>query len=327
MTTQRIWVLLGPRTGDNNQALALAEALGLPFETRTLTYNAFQALSVWLPPTALTLDRASRRRLQSPWPDLVIAIGRRSVPVARWIKRRNGGRTKLVRIGHPRIDPALFDLVVTTRQYPVPAVDNVVLLPLAMSRFSKPPEPTPDEAAWLADLPRPRRFLAIGGATKYWSLSPDRVADAVRTLGRRPGSLVVATSRRTDPRIAEATRALLPASARLVEGSFPRFPVLLDAADELFVTGDSISMLSEAILTGKPVGLVPIEQDDKGRKRLGDRPQDAGPDARRRDLRRFWNFLHDQQLIGTVERPIASKVENPVDTAASAVRALLGDFG
>ena len=116
MSAPRIWVLLGPRTGDNNQALALAEALALPFETRTLAYNAVQALSVWLPATAATLDRASRRRLQPPWPDLVIAIGRRSVPVARWIKRRNGGRTRLVRIGHPRLDPALFDLVITTRQ-------------------------------------------------------------------------------------------------------------------------------------------------------------------------------------------------------------------
>ena len=327
MSQPRIWVLLGPRTGDNNQALALAEALGLPFETRTLAYNALQAVSVWLPATALTLDRASRRHLQAPWPDLVIAIGRRSVPVARWIKKQNQRRTKLVRIGHPRIDPRLFDLVVTTRQYPVPPGDNVVLLPLAMSRFSTPPEPTPDEAAWLADLPAPRRLLAIGGATKYWSLSANRVADAIRTLGQRDGSLVVATSRRTDPGIAAAARALLPSSGRLVEGSCPRFPVLLDAADEIFVTGDSISMLSEAILTGKPVGLVPIEQDDKGRRKLGDVPQDAGPDARRRDLRRFWNFLRDQQLIGTVERPIAAKVENPVETAAKAVRALLGDLG
>ena len=327
MTAPRIWVLLGPRTGDNNQALALAEALGLPFETRTLAYNALQALSVWLPPTAMTLDQASRQHLQAPWPDLVIAIGRRSVPVARWIRKQNEGRTKLVRIGHPRIDPKLFDLVITTRQYPVPPGENVVLLPLAMSRFSTPPTPTPEEADWLADLPRPRRLLAIGGATKYWSLSAERVADVVVSLGQRPGSLIVATSRRTDPRIAEAARALLTASARLVEGSFPRFPVLLNSADEIFVTGDSISMLSEAILTGKPVGLVQIEQDDRGRKKLGDEPQDVGPDARRRDLRRFWNFLRDEKLIGTVEQPIASKVENPVDTAAKAVRALLGDLG
>lgn len=327
MTSPRIWVLLGPRTGDNNQALALAEELGLPFETRSLAYNQLQALSVWLPGTALTLDRDSRRRLQPPWPDLVIAIGRRSVPVARWIKRQNKGRTKLVRIGHPRINPGLFDLVITTRQYPVPPGENVLLLPLAMSRFSTPPEPTAEEAQWLAGLQEPHRLLAIGGATKYWLLSADHVADAVRKLKLRGGSLVIATSRRTDPEVTEKLRAALSPSDRLVDGPFPRFPVLLDAADEIFVTGDSVSMLSEAILTGKPVGLVPIEQDEKGRKKLGNAPQDIGPDARRRDLRRFWNYLREEGLIGTVDQPMAANVENPVETAARAVKNLLGDLG
>ena len=327
MSCPRIWVLLGPRTGDNNQALALAEGLGLPFETRTLAYNPLQALSVWLGPTALTLDQASREHLQPPWPDLVIAIGRRSVPVARWIRKRNGGRTRLVRIGHPRIDPSLFDLVITTRQYPVPPGDNVVLLPLAMSRFSTPPEPTAEEADWLAELPTPRRLLAIGGATKYWSLSATTVADAVQNLQLGNGTLIVATSRRTDLEVTEAVRSVLLPTSRLVDGAFPRFPVLLNEADEIFVTGDSVSMLSEAILTGKPVGLLPIEQDEKGRRKLGQAPQDAGPDARRRDLRRFWDYLTEQKLIGTVDEPVAAEVENPVATAARAVRALLGDLG
>ena len=103
--------------------------------------------------------------------------------------------------------------------------------------------------------------------------------------------------------------------------------MLLEAVDEIFVTGDSVSMLSEAILTGKPVGLVPIEQDEKGRRKLGNAPQDIGPDARRRDLRRFWNYLREEGLVGTVDNPVAAKVENPVKTAARAVRGLLGDLG
>lgn len=327
MTSPRIWVLLGSRTGDNNQALALAEALELPFETRTLAYNPLQALSVWLPPTALTLDRRSRQYLRPPWPDLVIAIGRRSVPVARWIKRRSGRRTRLVRIGHPRIDPRLFDLVITTRQYPVSPGDNVLLLPLAMSRFSAPPEPSRDEADWLAALPGPRRLLAIGGATKYWSLAAEQLRDAVRTLQQRRGTLIVVTSRRTDADVTQAVGAMLSAGNPLVDGAFPRFAVLLDQADEIFVTGDSVSMLSEAILTGKPVGLVPITQDEKGRRKLGTAPREAGPGARRRDLRRFWHYLWDERLIGTVDEPVAAKVENPVATAAQAVRALLGHLG
>ena len=35
----RVWALLGPHRGDNNQVLALAEALGLPFEEKWLRYN------------------------------------------------------------------------------------------------------------------------------------------------------------------------------------------------------------------------------------------------------------------------------------------------
>ena len=325
--TPRIWVLLGPRTGDNNQALALAEGLGLPFETKTLEYNLVQSLSVWLPPTAMTLNRNSRRQLQPPWPDLVIAIGRRSVPLARWIKKQNGGRTKLVRLGHPRIDPGLFDLVITTRQYPVPPGNNVLLLPLAMSRFTEPPQPTPEERDWLATLSSPSRLLAIGGATKYWDLSPASVAEAAGRLAAKGGSLIVVTSRRTDPLVIDAARDALSGTGQLVTGSFPRFQVLMAAADEIFVTGDSISMLSEAILTGKPVGLLPIEQDEKGRRKLGDRPSETGPDARRRDLRRFWNYLDEQKLVGTLDKPVAGRVENPVQTAAKAVRALLGDRG
>jgi mitochondrial fission protein ELM1 len=264
--------------------------------------------------------------LQPPWPDLVIAIGRRSVPVARWIRKQNGGRTKLVRIGHPRIDPGLFELVITTRQYPVPPGGNVLLLPLAMSRFSTPPEPTAEETGWLTGSPAPRRLLAIGGATKYWSLSARLVAEAIDSLQQREGSLIVVTSRRTDPEVTAAVRAVLSPTNRLVEGTFPRFPVLLNSADEIFVTGDSVSMLSEAILAGKPVGLVPIDQDEKGRRKLGEAPQEVGPDARRRDLRRFWDYLRERQLVGTVDQPLAAEVEDPVDTAARAVRDLLGDF-
>ena len=326
MSGPLVWVLTGERTGDNNQVLALADALELPFEVKRLDYNALHSLSVWLPPTAVTLTRVARLGLRPPWPDLVITIGRRSVPAARWIKRQNHGRTKLVHIGHPRIDPGLFDLVITTRQYPVPPGDNVVLLPVAMSRYVGPPVPTAAETAWLDAVPRPRTLVAIGGATKYWTLSTARieriVADA--TPGR---SMVVATSRRTEKVLVERLRKIAAANPdiRLVDGPSPGFAVLLAAAEEIYVTGDSISMLSEAVLTGKPVALIPIDQDDKGRRKLGPTPHETGPDARRRDLRRFWNHLIEEGLVGTIESgpKRAAAIPDPRRIAANAVRRLL----
>jgi mitochondrial fission protein ELM1 len=225
-----------------------------------------------------------------------------------------------VRIGHPRIDPKLFDLVVTTRQYPVPPGGNVVLLPVAMSRFVDPPQPNANERAFLKDAGR-FRLVAIGGATKFWTWPVERIVEAVE----RPfdGSVVAVTSRRTDPAIVERLRAL--PSIKLIDGASPRFAVLLAEAAEIFVTGDSVSMLSEAVLAGKPVALIPIEQDEKGKRELGPEVQDTGPDARRRDLRRFWNYLVEQDMVGTVnEGPKrAASIPNPNALAAEAVRRLL----
>ncbi|WP_309602969.1 ELM1/GtrOC1 family putative glycosyltransferase [Sphingomonas sp.] len=326
MTVPLIWVLVGSRTGDNNQVLALAETVGLPFTTVHLDYNLLRSVTRWLGPTRASLDRKSKARLTPPWPDLVIGIGRRSVPVSRWIREQNRGKTKIVLLGNPRIDPSIFDLVITTRQYPVPPGDNVVLLDAALSRFQQPPEPDADEQKWLAELPRPLRVVAIGGATKYWRLSTQLVSRALITLRAKPGgSLIIVTSRRTNPEIIEKVRSEVHGAPneRLVEGRFPRFAMLLGQADEIHVTADSISMISEAILARKKVGLIPIDQNNKGRRKLGPEPRISGRDARRRDLRRFWHYLRDQKVIGTVEEPLAATIANPNDIAATALKALL----
>jgi mitochondrial fission protein ELM1 len=320
-------VLLGERHGDNNQVLALAEAVGLPFETRSLRYNVLRTLKgTQLGESLVSVERSCRRWLVPPWPDLVIAIGRRSVPVARWVRRQNGGRTKLVRVGHPRIDSSLFDLVITTPQYPVPPGNNVILLPLAMSRYRTRPVSTVEESAWLAALPRPHLLMAVGGATKYWDLSTDGLVRSATHLCARAvkagGSLIVVASPRTNPEGMEAVQAALEGkpNCRVLTTNRLRFPVLLTDADENFVTGDSVSMLSEAVLTGKPVGLIPIELSEEGSRKLVN-PVDTKP---RRDLRQFWQHLEAKGLVGTVERPKSGPVADPVKTAAAAVGALLG---
>jgi mitochondrial fission protein ELM1 len=104
----------------------------------------------------------------------------------------------------------------------------------------------------------------------------------------------------------------------LVEGKRPRFAVLLADADECFVTADSVSMLSEAILARKPVGMVPVELTSAGRWRLGERIGEG-----HRDLRRFWRRLEEEGLVGTVDAPRRGEVENPIEIAARAVRDLL----
>ena len=326
MKPPRVWLLIGTRRGDNNQVFALGEGLEVPFETRTVFYKWTARLRMKLFPESVGhLTAKSRRWLRPPWPDLVIGVGRRTVAVARWIQRQSGGRTNLIRVGHPRADNELFDLVVTTRQYPVPPGDNVVTLPLAMNRFRTPPPPTAEEQAWLAARPRPRLLLSIGGSSSMWRLDLAALRLAVKKLvdrsQKKHGSLIVVGSPRT-PKEAWTMVREMTASApnvTLVENAEVRYPVLLNDADEQFVTADSVSMISEAIATGQPVGLIPVEPDARGRRRLGRDPEKT----RVRDPRRFWNDVHAQKLVGTVDKPVRGKVQDPVEIAVTAIRKTL----
>jgi mitochondrial fission protein ELM1 len=326
-----IWLLLGERAGDNNQLLALAEELGLPFEIRQLRHNFLRNVArKQLSKTMLTFTPKSLLQLRPPWPDLVIGIGRRSVPVARWIRWRSGNRTKLVQLGNPRSDPALFDLVITTPQYPVPKAPNVLVQPMAMSRFRSPPEVTPEESAWLAGLPRPHLLLAIGGSTAYLDLSTEVLERSAARLAERAqeqqGTLIIVGSPRTQPELMDAARRAIAGKPPhvVVAGSRPRFAVLLAGADEIHVTADSVSMLSEAVLTGRPVGMIPVELNAKSRKWLGDDPPSAEFTGPKRDLRRVWARFQDDGLVGTIDAPRSKPVANPSATAAEAVRKLLG---
>ena len=62
-----VWVLLGQRTGDNNQLLRLAGELELPFRAIELDYNALHFRPPQLLGTSLaSLTPDSRRKIRAP---------------------------------------------------------------------------------------------------------------------------------------------------------------------------------------------------------------------------------------------------------------------
>jgi mitochondrial fission protein ELM1 len=113
-----IWVLKGVRAGDTAQAMDLALQLGGRVEGKQLAFNAFHNIPNWLLGARVSqLTQDAKKLLHPPWPDLVVATGRRTAPVALWIKTQSQGKTKLVHIGRPRMALSRFDLVLTTPQY------------------------------------------------------------------------------------------------------------------------------------------------------------------------------------------------------------------
>lgn len=323
MSGEPIWVLLGHRTGDNNQVLRLARELGLPFRAIELRYNPLVHLPRRTGAGIAALDGRSRKQLRPPWPDLVLGIGSRSVPAALAIREASGGKAKLVRIGNPRLPPSKFDLVITTGQYPVPDAPNVVRLPVGISTAEQV-EPMTAESEWLARFPRPRRLLLLGGETFMWRLDPQAVAAAARAIAsKRGGSVIAVRSRRTSGNVLRATGAALGGpDMALVRGDFPRYSVLLESADEIYVTADSVAMISDAVATGKRVGLVLPRNTAAGRLFYG--LEKIGAPVPVRDVRKFWSGVRDDGLAGTVEQPVAGTLDtDPLSTAVAAVRRVL----
>ena len=262
----RTWLMIGHKAGDNSQIMALAEALGWPFEIKNLVYRKTELITNLLAgPTLMGLVQERSSKLEPPWPELIISAGRRNEPLVRWIQREAGGpgRVRLVHVGRPWARHECFDLIVTTPQYRLPQKPNILeneapLHRISSARLAEAGERWRDR---LAGLPEPRFAVILGGNAGPYNF--DRENGAVlgywanRLAAEAGGSLLVTTSARTPAKaVAALEREIrVPAHVYRWKPSDPDNPyfAFLDQAQQLIVTCDSMSMLAEAIVTGKPV--------------------------------------------------------------------------
>lgn len=263
------WVVSEGMAGTENQCLGLAEALGLTPEVKRIRVRAPWR---WLPPQLwpAPLAALSRRgdRLAPPWPDLLIASGRKAAAPAIAVRRASGGRTFTVCVQDPRVAPEQFDAVVAP-QHDGLTGQNVIATVGAMTRVTRRRlnEAHRQFAGLVAELPRPRVAVLIGGSSKAHQLTPEiagQLADDLKALAERTGgSLMVTTSRRTGADNAKRLREALAGlphrfyEAGVDKGENPYFGFLAHA-DHIVVTNDSVTMASEAASTGRPLHLVAL---------------------------------------------------------------------
>ena len=248
-----------------NQCLGLAEAMGFtPVVKRIVLRTPWKHLSPYL---RFGLRHAvAHGAITPPWPKLVIASGRQSVPAGLAVKQGSAGSAFLVQIQNPTIDPRLFDLVVTPEHDRLRG-PNVLPTRGALHRVTpaRLAEAATCFAGRLAHLPRPRVAVLIGGDNAVFRLSPalmERMAGHLAELVARDGaSLMVTPSRRTGAgNEAILRRHLAGLTGEIWDGTGenPYFAYLA-LADAIVATGDSVNMVSEAAATGKPVHVVDLE--------------------------------------------------------------------
>jgi len=308
------WVLHDGKAGMRSQALGLAEATGLRVVEKTLDIRPPWSV---LPPQLWLLPRyaasRSKAQLAPPWPDLVIGCGRNTVIPALAIRRASGRRSFLAQVQDPHLRRSEFDLLI------VPEHDRLRGLRVIVSRGAMH-RVTPARLAAerrrfaaLTALPRPMLAVLLGGSNKAYRLTIHRlgeIADAIAAVLRASGgSALVTPSRRTGAeglKLVQDRLAGLPAAIWDGAGDNPYF-AYLSLADAFLVTADSVSMISEAAATGKPVHILELD----------------GGNAK------FARF-HQLMRQAGITRPFAGRLESwsypiPDDTAraGSVLRALI----
>ncbi len=263
------WILTDGKAGDRAHALGIAERLGLAIQERQVSPRAPWS---WLMPHSwrlpgLAIDpRETPGRpdspLAGPFPDLVIASGRRAAAYLPAIKAASGGRCFTAFLKDPRTGPTIADFLW------VPEHDrlrgpNVMMTLLSPHRFT--PERLAGAAAAppapLVDWPGYRVALLLGGNSKDFTFTDADIAGFLRRLDRMiaSGAVIRATpSRRTPPALLEAVRQGLSGSGGWIwdgTGENP-YPALLACSEAIIVTADSVNMVGEALATGRPVHLV-----------------------------------------------------------------------
>ncbi|MGI9294211.1 MAG: mitochondrial fission ELM1 family protein [Pseudomonadales bacterium] len=346
----RIWLVIGDKPGDNAQVEIIAEALGLPFEVRRVLPKEQYVLGK--PPFKASLyhlDLQRSDKLEPPWPNLILTIGRRPAMAALWIQQQSGGHSQIVLLGRPKRWIERFSLIIIPSQYLLPENHRVLQLDLPLMRSNETAIERAADAwhARLSLLPRPITAVMVGGQTKPFRFDADTARELLKAAQQvaDKGFLYVTTSRRTPPAVVEALQRALPANARLyrwsADNSDNPYLALLGLADRFIVTGDSMSMMIEVARLGKPLaifalpyqrGLGPWLQQrlvaDSGAGMLGKLSLRVGLLNNSRDLSAIHRQLYDKQLavpLGHEFLPGGAKPEDELQKVVGRITQLIAE--
>ena len=261
-----IWGLVDDRTGHTGQVLGVINKLGVPYAVKRLEYNARAGLpAALLGASMLHIDKGHSASLEGPYPSLVIAAGRRTLPVLRAIKHRSP-TTKTIYLMWPEVQSDIDLIVVPEHDHP-PAGGKIIttVAPLHAVTPQILAAARTEWEAQLAHLPRPYVALCLGGKTKQGEYTAaqwhELIQRAQMLVGE--GSLLITTSRRTPKEALELLQPLLQTRPHLLhrwdmDKDNPYLGILA-LSDAIIVTGDSLSMCAEACVAGVPVFIYAVE--------------------------------------------------------------------
>lgn len=298
------WIITEGMAGTENQCIGVARALGLEPEIKRIGLKEpWKTLS---PALGFEGPWCFTEPLEGPWPDILLASGRKAVAAARYVKKASEGKTFVCFIQDPRVSPKDFDLVAVPEHDPTRGSNVITTLAAPNKITDDKLDDAREEFPQFEDIKSPRVAVMIGGNSKAHTLTQAVMETLCEQLKGLDCGLMVSTSRRTGEANTQMLHdALKGTDAFIWDGQEPNpYIAMLAWADHIIVTSDSTSMLSDAAATGKPVYMVELEG---GGKRL--------------------DKMHENLIKAGIVRPFKGKLEHwnyePLREAEHIARAII----
>jgi uncharacterized protein len=297
------WIMTEGLKGTENQCLALAEAAGLQTEIKVIQLKQpWKSLTPFLPCLSRAAFRPESSALTAPWPDVIIASGRKAIAPALWVKKQAARKTKLVIVQSPVIKNKYFDLVIVPRHDRYRAKNTLeVTGALSLVTTEKLAAAKESWASTLGMLPQPRVAVLVGGNSRAHDMTVtviERLAVQLRQLVAQNHGLMITVSRRTPQKYIDLLRQTVQGpNVHFWDGKGANpYVGYLAWAEAILVTEDSVSMASEAISTGKPVYIIPMEGGSLRFKRFHDHVIDQGYARWFQGIIEHWTYAPPQDL-------------------------------
>lgn len=266
MQNTNCWILVEEGlAGTESQCIGVANALGLtPVIKRFKLKHPWRAVAPYI---YSGIEKGYKGdTLKEPWPDLLIAGGRKAAGVALWIKKQSGGKTFTVCLQDPRARYREFDLIAVPAHDPARG-ENVVVTTGAPNKITAEKLEAAKQrwANTFEKLPHPRVAVLIGGNSRAYKLDEKitrQLGEYLKKVARDgKAGLMVTTSRRTGQYNACILESWLEGTGAYIWSGMGDNPYegFLALADAIVVSADSVSMISEAATTGKPVYRVDLQ--------------------------------------------------------------------
>ena len=306
-----IWILTDGKAGDRIQCLGVAIHLDGEITEKVIDPGMWSlSPQAMLPPR----DRpdSSESIISPPFPDVVIASGRRAHPYLTAIKKAGGDKVFTVFLKDPRVVSSTADLIWVPEHDKLRG-DNVVV------SLTAPHPITPEELAKnratshkrFANYQGKHIGLVLGGVTRGVSWNEEtclRLAERLSQLPIKDHSVLAVASRRTPQQMETCIKNALAKHNLFYwngdDGSDNPYRQILALSDTLIVTGDSHNMVSEALAAGVPTYVF-------------------RPTGLKQKMHQFLSDLEDRKLARNFVGEIDDFPTSPIDATESIAQEIL----